>query len=231
VLQEILLAKKAILFCGTLHAPFDVILELGAMIMSSNCAVLLGAHELSPKSNIVEKQGLDWLSKEMVESVEQSSAMLGLVKEIKGDLAANRKHEIVRILGLIMLSRVTDNRDKVYGILGFNPDIVGVGKSEAEPSIAVDYRLSTEQVYTTATVAIAHRRRNLEILSLVCDANSRKLCDLPYWCPDHSIDTLLLTNASGNAYSGYNTGPLWKQLPTPGYRFDSDGRSLVVEGF
>lgn len=81
--------------------------------------------------------------------------------------------------------KATDPRDKVYALLSM------VHHSQAD-ELAVDYGLSTAEVYTMAMKAMVLEEKRLGVLC-VCSRECRNrdpLVQLPSWCPDFSTDPM-----------------------------------------
>lgn len=91
---------------------------------------------------------------------------------------------VQRLLVAQLPCNATNPLDKIYSLLGVASRLLPVG--EKLPWL-VDYRKPVEEVYSSFTKVLLLDLPLLDNLSLVEDRNSRKLHNLPSWCPDYSI--------------------------------------------
>ncbi|KXL50262.1 hypothetical protein M433DRAFT_84197 [Acidomyces richmondensis BFW] len=80
---------------------------------------------------------------------------------------------IMDSLLLFRRSLASDDRDKIYGLLGLLPEIF---------NMLPDYNKSVREVYCEATVQLIERMENLAVLLQACSNNP----GLPSWVPDFS---------------------------------------------
>jgi hypothetical protein len=124
----------------------------------------------------------------------------------------HRGHVFLDLVELLLSARgckATDDRDKVYAVLGLaDPEVY---------KITADYRLATRDIYISTTRAIIERTKRVHILGL-CQ-NLERAHGLPSWVP-------ALTSP-------------WKSRPFPIDKdyvdaetsFSADGRVLQVKGY
>lgn len=96
-----------------------------------------------------------------------------------------------------MKFHASDQRDKVYGLLGLASE---AQDSDTPPALRPDYRLSVQQVLRNVAIFLFQRHLNLATLTRVSgtDSLSRKqrryiFDDMPSWIPDWSDFTVLET--------------------------------------
>jgi hypothetical protein len=82
--------------------------------------------------------------------------------------------------GLIMhrLKRATNSRDKIYAM-------VGLTKAANDPEFVIDYKLSTEEVFTNTIDYVLRKSETLDILLTQTKGYSE--LNLPTWIPDFGL--------------------------------------------
>ncbi|KAK4237173.1 hypothetical protein C8A03DRAFT_34906 [Achaetomium macrosporum] len=131
------------------------------------------------------------------------------------------------VLGLVSKSEATDDRDKIYGILGFAG--LDAKSDSSHLKIVVDYTLPVETLYTTTTVSMAKSDMNLRVLGIVGYSAYRKYRSLPSWCPDYSVGNIRL----GEEYHFHGDllcGRQWKSHH-PTIEHNAEQQTLTVDGF
>ncbi|UKZ65385.1 uncharacterized protein TrAtP1_006578 [Trichoderma atroviride] len=89
------------------------------------------------------------------------------------DWKSMQRTDLLTLLRSFGHRKATDNRDRVYALLGLCSDVV---------AIRPNYLLNEAEVYTAAVLAIIRSTRSL---SIMCGDYSRKASqDLPSWVPD-----------------------------------------------
>lgn len=81
------------------------------------------------------------------------------------------------------MTKASDPRDKVLGVLGLVTRLFGPNNAELQ----LHYEMSVEDVYTMTAAYLLQRMPLASYLSAVEDKKRRKLKDLPSWVPDLSV--------------------------------------------
>jgi hypothetical protein len=157
IVQEVVLAKDVVVFCGTASLSWTD-LDYGI-------------------ANIAEALDDTWKTTQVfgglsiVRDRVKAIARLTLLRRRRDDFST------LRIIDSVGGNECANQRDKIYGLLGMIKDA-----NEIVPT--PDYTRSPENVYRNFFVSLAQKTGNLDFLSLVHnridDANST----LPTWCPD-----------------------------------------------
>ncbi|EXJ56733.1 hypothetical protein A1O7_07077 [Cladophialophora yegresii CBS 114405] len=215
VLQEIMLASRVIGLLGSLAINFEVLFTFGQLLLSAKtdrtCEALDNITVESEQLAVLEGDGPF-----PFQAVMNMAMVLGARMSFhRGDTPS-----LIHIVPMSFMCRVTDQRDRVYGILAISAEL----QENDRPNIPVDYNLPVDQVYINATVAFSLRRNDLEFLALVGE-HAKVNITLPSWCPDYSTRYFWL-RALGGAVK-WHFGPLWTFPATIEFR---DNRKLIVQG-
>lgn len=170
IIQECVLSQELVLFCGRLEISWSELL-LAARNIQARCKVygtnpgfvFIPHHEaaIPLEGNVLQLQ--DWR-----DCVQQ-----------RGHLTT-RGFEFENLVYDTWTFRSTDPRDKIYGLLSLLTQSV-------RETLQVDYTVSAEECFATATRIIIHQSSRLQILSCVQDAAVRKTKAYPSWVPDYSV--------------------------------------------
>ncbi|KAH7328094.1 heterokaryon incompatibility protein-domain-containing protein [Stachybotrys elegans] len=224
ILQEAVLSHRQVLLWGSTSMAFHIVLDLGTWLLGTQ------AFTLFLNCFIDEEESEE--NRRKIIGVTHAVSMLAFASQVKGHLQQGKGHvEIDKVLIVAMSAEATDQRDKVYGILGLCPDMVD-GLTQ-EPGIVVDYSAPEAKVFQNACIAIARRRSSLGFLALV--GRSKNRADLPSWCPDLSGGSGMSSGqdewySTGNLRKGYSTNNITHDtgstavLGVEGFRFDSLSR-------
>jgi hypothetical protein len=111
------------------------------------------------------------------------------------DPIALKRSSLLQQLHDTRLSRATDPRDKVYGL-------IGLLSPEDKLSVMVDYTQSIDIVYKYVASSIMSREKSLKVLSAVATINThdRPRSSLPSWVPDWQQDPGLTSLGLSNMY-------------------------------
>jgi hypothetical protein len=142
-IQEVVLAKQATIVCGLQTLPWKVLEDFNRQI-----SVTLGQNLMNPDS--VARYGLQ-LGNERAERIADCSRNRSLLALLHS----------IQVSPFAQLSvRTTDDRDRLYGLMGM---------AQGPVHFEVDCTKETKSVYQAwATRSIAHGG-NLDVLSLCCD--------------------------------------------------------------
>ncbi|KAM0253630.1 hypothetical protein ACHAQJ_007205 [Trichoderma viride] len=160
ILQEVCLAKQAVLLCGTEALDWDIFYVGFAITI------------------VISKQGLRGRPEQIYRT---ALLLIGMMRPKFND--PNSPYQGVGLLWLlrkVLPLSATDARDKIYAILG----LLGEAESQ-ELNLIPDYTLSAEECYQKASLAIMSQMKNLDIL--ITDRISHSTLDLPSWVTDWSI--------------------------------------------
>lgn len=91
------------------------------------------------------------------------------------------------------ITKASDPRDKVFGVLGLVTRLFG-----PTAQLQLHYEMSVEDVYTLTATYLLERMPLASYLSAVEDKKRRKLKDLPSWVPDLSASHPSSINRLGN---------------------------------
>ena len=214
VVQENVLSKTVICYCGTVKIPFEKFGTAAQLLEYRNQQM-----GFPPSSMYVPLN-------EAVRSIEKSVAQLVDWKGIlQYDVKAKKLgqfNEETLILHT-WTYRATDPRDKIYGLYGL------VSRHSSTPmEWKVDYKKSTEQVFAEASKRIMIDSGELKWLCLVFDHSKRQIATLPSWVPDYSLPFTTMRCASYRAAGKFLVpSPLfslsepWNQLTIHGVRIDT----------
>jgi len=207
VLQEVILAKKVVAMCGSKIIRFQPIIHFGHVLMTCDAFADIGV--CARKCRDIGYSGFL--------QIQKACSALRLMFVSNSQL--NKEGTSLDItFTYAMELYATDDKDKIYGILG-------LARSSANfaSRITVDYTLTADRVYPSATVAIAKSDETLNILTRVCDPRRRKYRGLPSWCPDYTVSSTL-------SQSGMTVPVIWGNTLRPVIESSSDSLTLTVEG-
>jgi hypothetical protein len=156
VVQEICLAKAAILVCGTASVDWDVF----------TIAVLL-SHDISGRNTI--------------STIFSNGSTLALLRVLVKLRDSAKPPELPGLLSKFRSLQATDPRDKVFAFLGLLPS-----DDPALARVQPDYEADVVHCYVRAAVASLQSRRNLDILLTERHSSLGLSRALPSWVPDWS---------------------------------------------
>jgi hypothetical protein len=179
IVQEIVLAREALILCGTASITWDQL-----------------EYSLHYTSNAVDD------IQTQVQDPKDHTFIRDLVRKIGRLIAIRRRKDnlnVVDVFDNVGSNECSDKRDKIYGLLGIIPDAHLI---VPEPN----YSLDVEEVHRRAFGSLAVETRNLDFLSLIINRpkNTRGggfPPSFPSWCPDmtssyfrniHRLNTFLI---------------------------------------
>ncbi|KAH7355364.1 heterokaryon incompatibility protein-domain-containing protein [Rhexocercosporidium sp. MPI-PUGE-AT-0058] len=203
IVQELTVARNIIITCGNDSIAGDCLLRVQDLIV-----------EEDNKNNLFGSSIPD-------DQFTKSVLKIGGQSEVQ----AWRDDFLIKDLSLFHWAlyhfrrQSTDPKDKLYGLLG-------LASPSANPSIEIDYALSTAEVYTRFARKEIQASKELHILTQV-RPHLTKL-DIPSWAPDWSLDNLnhffllsiLETNFNFTASSETKAE----------ITFSTDGRTMISRG-
>jgi hypothetical protein len=161
VLQEVALAKDAVVLCGTKSIDWDV-LYVGFAL-----AIILGDGALGGRPEQIHRGGL--------------ILMMLMRGNMHRSENATEPISLLWLLWKVYPMHVTDPRDKVYSLLGL------ISKDDSMlPGLMPDYTISVEECYKRAVLVIMARTKNLDVLCT--ERPSQVTLDSPSWVPDWTLE-------------------------------------------
>ena len=189
VVQEAVLAKDLIMYCGSHEIVFGDIARVTDLLQRLYRKI---GYESSLRYIPLEELAcsLEYHFSMMVElrDVRHCLAEGWTIKD--GSEAAKRRYDnerfsLGRLIPLTFPFHATNPLDKIYALLALtqmclNPKL----------QIYPDYRLSVEQCYMRTSSALIESTRSLAILSWVQSSTYSRIPELPSWVPDFSAKAL-----------------------------------------
>ena len=168
IVQELLLAQSAMVHCGRFNRAFRIISDTYTALHKELSVDVLNSN----RSSISGQQQIARYLFNLRETVGLQDAIYGVVNR-SNQAEANRKIAVPLVLNLARGYGASDDRDKVYGVIGLLSSII---------DIKPDYKSSTESVYTDTAFQIMNQTKSLSLLGTV----SRRTpgLDLPTWAPN-----------------------------------------------
>jgi len=180
IVQEVVLAKEALILCGTASMTWTQ-LEYSLHYTSNQLDEL--------KTHV--KDSADYA---LIRDRLRKVARLTAIRRRKDNL------NVIDVFDNVGGNDCTDKRDKIYGLLGIIPDADLICP---EP----DYNLPVEEVHRRAFGSLATETNNLDFLSLIVNRTPQNNrgggfpATFPSWCPDmtssyfrniHRLNTFLI---------------------------------------
>lgn len=211
IVQEIALAKGALLMLGHYFIHWDDLMSLSVMMRNCKWIPLLDIYA-RPRMD-AEMPRLTLGAPAMYKSVRQLCKQYGLSE--RGQLQDSTDTTwffllLEHLLYQTRYFRATNPRDKIYAVLSIVSHAFG-GMEPTTDLLRPDYRLSVRKVFIDVTREIAIKTGSVSVLSQV-DHNSKQISDLPSWVPDYSacsIQALAYVCGSGlyRAFSQIRRSP------------------------
>ncbi|KAL9116979.1 MAG: hypothetical protein Q9187_006489 [Circinaria calcarea] len=178
VIQEIVLAQDVVVRCGDEHITWSELSSAASLLAETPWLETLQSHYAHQKQR-------------------NSQLRLGHIVTIKGfreDFHGLTELSIVRLLYSSGMFEASDPRDKIYSILGIRGARFGLRTSN---DFQVDYKKSTQEVFTETTKAIIMGDSSFDICGINGSFSSKTITGLPSWVPDYtSSSTSVATSFS-----------------------------------
>lgn len=157
VLQEVCLAKQAVLLCGTQAIDWDIFYAGFAI------TIFLSEKGLRGRPEQLYRKAL---------------LLIGMLRpKLNNESSPYQGVSILWLLRRVLTLDATDARDKIYAILGL------LGKEDSrELNIIPDYGVSIEECYQKTSLIIMSQMKNLDILHT--DRIFNSTLNLPSWVTD-----------------------------------------------
>ena len=161
-LQEIALSKKALLGIGRYVLDWECIEDSFNLLVEQDLLMRVGPRPKGAFENTLKFRKIQQI-REISRSPDPSSALINVLR-------ATRHF------------KVTDPRDKIFGVLGV------IGDLHDEVKSMVDYKLSTGEVYHKAALYLFKNPSPPHVLAHAGLQRQRGLFDMPSWVPDWYSD-------------------------------------------
>jgi hypothetical protein len=178
VIQEVVVAKKALVICGKDVLPWKVIKATAEAMMAASFPDEAGGRSwmnIVAISGAVRVHNGERQTKTVVESRD-----FGIHVRDEEDTDAVESHKLLNLLMGTLHTDATDPRDKIYGLFGLVESL-----TVSMPPIKVDYRVPVEELYRDVARFLIMEDKNLVLLQM--HGSKRKLHGLPSWVPDWSV--------------------------------------------
>lgn len=194
VVQEIALAKSALLVCGHKVFPWDQLSKTLAFIKSTRWYHHLTTEKMRHIAALQKALGA---YKRLLSSSADIAMAAMYLDRTRTHIAASgrlalqsqnrqRKPSLRILLETHRYSKSTDARDKVYAFLGLADRRVAPFK--ALPNTLVpDYNMTVQELYLQVARAFLISYGDLRLLSHVQDQSLTRIPNLPSWVPDYSV--------------------------------------------
>ena len=184
-IQEVALAKSAIIVCGPVNLPWSSLLEALKRLQDSQ----------------IHKQTLISIQPER-RAFSNPATFFDDIRThvLMTDVVHHRKSlPLSRAFDLIRRNNSSDPRDKIYGLYGI------LDYLEIQDLPPVNYTETVQHLYYQITCAIMRNDQRLHILYLI--GLTPTLPDLPTWVPDYSnTEFIRFIDVHGNEASGRLSG-------------------------
>ncbi|OCL07959.1 HET-domain-containing protein [Glonium stellatum] len=188
VIQEVVVAEKALVICGKDTLPWYIIRNAAQVMMSASFPEEAGGRRWM---NIVAINGAADMHKDRDSEDEDAvhpSARLHAPKALAqlpyqaGQIYVARQnhHPLLNLLAATLHTDATNPRDKIYGLFGIVESLSG-----AVPPIPVDYEMPVRDLYRDVTRFLI--KEDLTLVVFQMHGLTRKLLDLPSWAIDWSV--------------------------------------------
>jgi Heterokaryon incompatibility protein (HET) len=181
VMQEQAVSKRIEVACGRRRIEWNVLYRFADALTTA-----ISSGQMEACMDIVRKKGIRLNTKVLHH--------LLTLRRLREETAQGKRLQLLSVLDSTRRALASDERDKIYGILGFVKD----------GSILVpqpDYTCQIRQVYKSLVVAYIDHHKNLDIL--VQASAPKKLADLPSWTPDWSEDKRISRLNRRHSHTGF----------------------------
>ena len=197
VVQEIALAKSAIVICGTKSFEWDNLSKTLRFVRATKWYHHLNTDKMRHVASLNKNPGI---YKNILQSgldvgigpLYLDATRLRLVASAGLNLS-NRKTRpsLQLLLDTHRFSKSTDPRDKIYAFLGLANRNMAPFRAQSN-ALTPDYNLSVQEVYTDAARVLLTSSGKLSLLAHVQDASQTRIPNLPSWVPDFSVGSVTL---------------------------------------
>lgn len=216
IVQEIVLAKEALLMFGHYSIHWTDLMNLSEMMV--NCKWIPILERYARPSMNAERPRLTLGAPAVYNHVRFLCKQYGPSE--RGQLQDPTTHSGAKVFYLLLelllyetrYFRATDPRDNIYAILSIVSHVFGTTYPTTD-LLRPDYRLPVRKVFIDVTREIATKTGSTSVLSLI-DHDSKQIPDLPSWVPDYSASNVqaLAYICQAGLYRAFN---LVRRSPEP----------------
>ena len=188
VVQELALARYALLVCGSRSLPWPRLDHTLSFIRAKRWYHHLHTEKIGHIDTVRMEPGIygDFLKSR---SIFHMSAFA--LARTRRWVVANRKQNkapttLEKLIQMHRETQAKDPRDKIYAFMGL-ADTKTLSVSDLPSLAEPDYKLPVQDVYTRVTISLLLSSGDLHLLSHVQDSSRTKLQGLPSWVPDYSV--------------------------------------------
>ncbi|KAI0867775.1 hypothetical protein GGS24DRAFT_484527 [Hypoxylon argillaceum] len=201
VVQEIVLAQRTKVVCGSYDFKWDAMIKVSHVLATQNWA------------NTFKSQFDDWDTTLL--SYKNPTKLQAIKKDMKGRRDKVLLHALIRCRSFEALK----DHDKIYSVLG----LAARDHGESSDLLYPNYDHTPAQVYTNATKYILKNVDDLHVLAHAEGDVFRNIQGLPSWVPDWSVSKDLGLRITGyERYKAAGDMPCQKAL--------ADGDRLILNG-
>ncbi|KAH7086339.1 heterokaryon incompatibility protein-domain-containing protein [Paraphoma chrysanthemicola] len=192
VVQEIALAKNAVVVCGKQVFPWDILSKTLSFIKATKWYHHLHTEKMKHVTQLQKQPGIYKPVLRAKISVGISPIYINETRVAMSTPSEPTNLPIAQPPPLRMLldkhrfASSSDPRDKVYAFLGLADRTMSPFRTHPA-ALTPDYNLSVQEVYTETARVLLASYKNLSLLSHVEDPSLRRIDNLPSWVPDLSV--------------------------------------------
>jgi hypothetical protein len=194
VIQEIALARSALVVCGSKTFPWENLSKTLSFIKVTKWYHHLRTEKLRHVVSLRKKPGIyrRLLQAKLgvgVGPLYLDATRLKMARSASGRLDAlgrNARPPLRLLLDTHRFSASTDPRDKIYAFLGLADKRMSPFRTQPN-ALKPDYNMSVEKVYTETARVLLTASGSLSLLSHVQDHSQTRVPNLPSWVPDYSV--------------------------------------------
>ncbi|KAI9686726.1 MAG: hypothetical protein M1822_002785 [Bathelium mastoideum] len=165
VVQEVILARSAIVKRGSLHISWNQLARAAAKVERCKSGCCANLFETAPS--------------QQTQPLLKFSRMMYDFEEIRGYLETGQEVSLQPLLWRFRSRGASDDRDKVYALLGL------VNTWGSSTKLAADYTLPTAEVYVNTVSKMVEVTKSIAIL--LGNQLKNRHPELPSWVPDFTI--------------------------------------------
>lgn len=210
-IQEVMLAKMPILWCGEQHILFDDFLRIMEFAWKNNIRLF------PDRRGVASQVGPDIYRPSLTQ-----------FRDFRQLMTAGGQPLLCEWLARFNLQKCTKDQDRIYGYLG-------LAGTEFLESFTTDVTLHANNVFLNATIAIVQKYKALDFICLGHGPNRRQnTADAPYlpsWVPDLAADA---TRLARPLPLNYYPKPAFNASASRSYAFSFtgfDSRQLILYGY
>ena len=196
VIQEIVVAQDVVVRCGDDYVTWSELSLTAKLFGQGPWQKALLSHRVyqsrfNPSRFIMS---LGKLSNNIIEQRNSQSRLIHIImiNGFREDFHCLTKLSVERLLYNTWIFEASDPRDKIYSILGIRGARIDL---RATKDVQVDYKKSTQEVFTETTKAIILGGSSFNICGMKGNLSSKSITGLPSWVPDYSSSSTSLATS------------------------------------